>query len=71
MQIFLIDADKDFERETQKCSDGVFIVEQMQDGCFGPVIRERPPRFPRLRERPPLAEYFAAREASSAKQIDV
>jgi hypothetical protein len=59
--LVLVDGDRDFERESLKYNDAIFIIETVQDGCFGPVTHELPPRHQRLRERPPLAEYFAAR----------
>jgi hypothetical protein len=67
--IVLIDGDKDPERESVKYKNAVFIIEVIQDGCFGPVIRERPPSLPRLRERPPLADYFAARVVKKVGQV--
>jgi hypothetical protein len=46
--LVLVDGDKDFERESLKYNDAVFIIEIVQDGCFGPVAHEVPSPTPRL-----------------------
>jgi stage V sporulation protein SpoVS len=64
--LFLVDADEDFEQKSVERGDGVFIVEEVSE-FWGPTVR-RPAPWGLLRNRPPLCEYFAAREASRAKK---
>jgi hypothetical protein len=65
LSLFLVDSAEDFERKSAECGDGVYIIEEVSE-VWGPTVRRPAPWGP-LRNRPPLREYFAAREAGPTK----
>jgi hypothetical protein len=64
LPVILVDSDQDFRQMSAAHGDGVYIIEQVSE-VWGPPIRRPAPWGP-LRNRPPLDQYFAAREARPA-----
>jgi hypothetical protein len=69
LTLFLVDADEDFERKSAECGDGVYLIEEVSE-VWGPTVRRPAPWGP-LRNRPPLREYFAAREVGPTKAKEI
>jgi hypothetical protein len=64
LPLVLVDGNTDPERAIATHKDGIFIVEIVRDGTFGPTLRERPPHCPRIRDQPPLGGFLLSEKAS-------